>query len=56
MNVEIGHFALVLALALSVVQSIAPVVGAQRRDMQLMGVAVPTALAVLLLLLFLSQF
>ena len=52
MNVEIGHFALVLALALSVVQSIASVVGAHRRDMQLMGVAVPTALAVFALIAF----
>jgi len=45
MSVEIGHFALVLALALSLVQSVLPVVGAHRRDPQLMAVAVPTALA-----------
>lgn len=41
MSVEIGHFALALALALSIVQSIVPVVGAHRRDTQLMSVAAP---------------
>jgi cytochrome c-type biogenesis protein CcmF len=46
MSVEIGHFALVLALALSIVQSVVPVIGARRRDTQLMSVAVPTAIAV----------
>lgn len=50
MSVEIGHFALVLALALSIVQSIVPVVGAHRRDTQLMAVAVPTAIAVFALI------
>ncbi|WP_292976145.1 heme lyase CcmF/NrfE family subunit [Pantoea sp. UBA4549] len=50
MSVEIGHFALVLALALSIVQSIVPVVGAHRRDTQLMAVAVPTAITVFALI------
>ncbi|EXU83448.1 hypothetical protein AX23_05805 [Brucella melitensis 548] len=54
MSVEIGHFALVLALALSIVQSIVPVVGAHRRDAQLMAVAVPTALAVFALIVLAS--
>ncbi|MFC0245252.1 heme lyase CcmF/NrfE family subunit [Falsochrobactrum ovis] len=52
MNVEIGHFALVLALALSIVQSIVPAIGAHRRDMRLMAVAVPTALAAFALIAF----
>jgi cytochrome c-type biogenesis protein CcmF len=42
---ETGHYALVLALALGLVQSVAPVVGAQRRDAALMGLADSTALA-----------
>ncbi len=54
MSVEIGHFALVLALALSIVQSIVPVVGAHRRDTQLTAVAVPTALAVFALIVLAS--
>ncbi|MFC4626113.1 heme lyase CcmF/NrfE family subunit [Daeguia caeni] len=45
MTVEIGHFALVLALALTLVQSVVPLIGARRRDAQLMSVAVPTAIA-----------
>jgi cytochrome c-type biogenesis protein CcmF len=43
MIAEIGHFALVLALALAIVQSIAPLVGAQRNDLTLMGIAGVTA-------------
>lgn len=45
MSVELGHFALVIALALSLVQSIVPVIGARRNDAQLMDVAAPTAIA-----------
>ncbi|MGD0640427.1 MAG: heme lyase CcmF/NrfE family subunit [Roseiarcus sp.] len=45
MIVEIGHFALILALALALVQSIAPLVGAWRGDRALMGVASSAALA-----------
>src|SRR5450631_3352504 len=41
---ELGHFALVLALALAVIQSIVPVFGARRNDALLMGVAGTTAI------------
>jgi cytochrome c-type biogenesis protein CcmF len=41
---EIGHYALVLALALGLMQSIVPVIGAQRRDPALMRLADSTAL------------
>ncbi|MBX6329388.1 MAG: heme lyase CcmF/NrfE family subunit [Pseudolabrys sp.] len=40
---ELGHYALVLALALALVQSIAPCVGAHRRDGALMQLAASTA-------------
>jgi cytochrome c-type biogenesis protein CcmF len=43
---EIGHYALVLALVLALVQSVAPIVGAARRDAALMGMAPATALAI----------
>jgi len=42
--VEIGHYALTLALALAIVQTIAPLVGAWRGDRALMGVATSAAL------------
>ena len=42
---ELGHFALVLALGLGVIQSIVPVIGVQRRDGSLMRLAISTALA-----------
>jgi len=45
MIAEIGHYALVLALALALAQSVIPIVGARSRDAALMGVAVPAALA-----------
>ncbi len=45
MIAELGHYALVLALALGLVQSIVPVYGARKGDRVLMGVAEPTALA-----------
>ena len=41
---ELGHYALVLALALGVIQSIVPVVGARGRDASLMRLADSTAL------------
>ena len=41
---ELGHYSLVLALALGLMQSIMPVIGAQRRDPALMGLANSTAL------------
>ncbi len=47
---EIGHFALVLALALAVVQSIVPLVGTLRRDEALMAVAPPAAIVQFLLI------
>src|SRR4051795_8460371 len=45
MIAEIGHYALVLALGLAMIQSVVPMVGARLRDDTLMGVAGPTALA-----------
>jgi cytochrome c-type biogenesis protein CcmF len=45
MIAEIGHYALVLALALALVQSVVPLIGARQRDGGLMGVAGSTALA-----------
>ena len=45
MIAELGNYALVLALAVALVQSIVPLYGARRRDAVLMGVAEPTALA-----------
>ncbi len=41
---EIGHFALVIALALALVQAVFPLVGAARHDAPLMSVARPAAL------------
>jgi cytochrome c-type biogenesis protein CcmF len=45
MIAEIGHYALVLALGLALIQAVAPIVGARLRDDTLMAVAGPTALA-----------
>jgi cytochrome c-type biogenesis protein CcmF len=42
---ELGHFALVLALGLGLIQSIVPVIGVERRDGSLMRLASSTALA-----------
>ena len=42
---EVGHYALVLALALGVMQGCVPLYGAQRNDPVLMGTAGPTAVA-----------
>ncbi|HSU43361.1 MAG TPA: heme lyase CcmF/NrfE family subunit [Casimicrobiaceae bacterium] len=42
---EIGHFALILALLVAIVQGIMPMLGAARRDATLMSVAVPAARA-----------
>jgi cytochrome c-type biogenesis protein CcmF len=44
MIAEAGHFALVLALALALIQSVVPVIGARQRDPALMNVARSTAL------------
>jgi cytochrome c-type biogenesis protein CcmF len=43
MNAEIGHYALVLALALALIQSVVPLIGARNRDASLMAVAEPVA-------------
>jgi cytochrome c-type biogenesis protein CcmF len=45
MTDEIGHFALVLALCIAVLQSVVPLVGAARNDAALMAWARPAALA-----------
>jgi cytochrome c-type biogenesis protein CcmF len=44
MIAELGHFALVLALAVALVQFAVPLYGAQRRDVLLMNVAAPAAM------------
>ena len=51
MIAELGHFALVLALMVALVQSIVPMVGAARGDARLMAVAGPAAAAQLALIL-----
>src|SRR6266436_5623678 len=45
MIAEVGHYALVLALARALIQSVVPLIGARTRDASLMAVAEPTALA-----------
>src|SRR5450432_2970923 len=45
MIAELGHYALVLALALALIQSSSPVIGARKRDVALMKLADSTALA-----------
>ena len=45
MTAEIGHYALVLALALALVQASVPLVGARKNDPVLMTIAGPTAVA-----------
>jgi len=45
MIAELGHYALVLALALVLIQSSSPVIGARKRDVALMKLADSTALA-----------
>ena len=44
MIVEVGHYALVLALAIALMQTILPFWGARARDARLMALARPTAL------------
>jgi cytochrome c-type biogenesis protein CcmF len=46
---EIGHFALIVALLVALVQGIVPMVGAAKRDAAMMAVAVPAARAQLAL-------
>src|SRR5215471_8528468 len=45
MIVETGHYALVLALSVSLIQAVVPLWGVARRDAGLLGVAAPLALA-----------
>jgi cytochrome c-type biogenesis protein CcmF len=45
MIAELGHYALVLALALALVQACVPLYGARKNDVALMSVAGPTAIA-----------
>src|SRR5262245_64975940 len=45
MIAELGHYALVLALAMALVQASVPILGARRNDSALMAVAGPTAVA-----------
>jgi cytochrome c-type biogenesis protein CcmF len=45
MIAELGHYALVLALALALIQSSSPVIGARKGDVALMKLAESTALA-----------
>jgi len=52
MIVELGHFALVLALATAIVLSILPPVGAWRRDVSLMNMAPVAAITLFVLVLF----
>ena len=52
MIVELGHFALVLAFAVALVQMIIPMVGAQTRNPRLMALADPAAIAQFLLIGF----
>ena len=48
MIAEVGHYALVLALGLALIQSVVPIIGARLHDGALMNVARSTALAQLL--------
>ncbi len=50
MSVELGHFALVMALALALVQSLVPLIGAKRQDARMMAVADNTSIAVFALI------
>ncbi|MGB6540366.1 MAG: heme lyase CcmF/NrfE family subunit [Xanthobacteraceae bacterium] len=45
MIAELGHYALMLALGLALIQGSMPIVGARSNDAVLMGIAVPAALA-----------
>ena len=45
MIAELGHYALVLALGLALIQSIVPIVGTRTNDAALTSIAVPAALA-----------
>jgi len=51
MIIELGHFALILALLVALIQTVLPAAGALRRDVRLMRVAEPAALTQLALIL-----
>ena len=51
---ELGHFALILALVLSLVQAVVPLVGARRNSMALMAVGRPAAQGQFFFILFSS--
>ena len=51
MFIELGHFALALALVVALIQSVMPLVGAQRGNVAWMNVAKPAALLHLVLIL-----
>ncbi len=50
MIVELGHFALILALVVAAVQTIVPALGAYRRDDRLMAIGEPAAICQFMLL------
>ncbi|MES2844535.1 MAG: heme lyase CcmF/NrfE family subunit [Pseudomonadota bacterium] len=52
MIVELGHFALVLALAVALIQSTVPLIGAGRRNAAWMAIADPAAVTQFLLIAF----
>ncbi|TBY06852.1 heme lyase CcmF/NrfE family subunit, partial [Rhizobium laguerreae] len=52
MIIEIGHYALVLALATALILSIVPVMGARRHDRAMMDVATIGSLAMFALVTF----
>ena len=45
MIAETGHYALILALGVAIVQTVLPLIGARLRDPQLAAVAAPAACA-----------
>ncbi|MEM8552434.1 MAG: heme lyase CcmF/NrfE family subunit [Pseudomonadota bacterium] len=49
---ELGHYALVLALGVSLIQSVLPLVGARTNDARLMGLAAPSATMTFVLVSF----
>ena len=52
MIIEIGHYALILALATALVVSVVPVIGARRLDRAMMDLASVGALALFALVVF----
>ena len=52
MIIEVGHYALVLALATALIVSILPLIGARRNDAAMMGLAPVGSILMFLLVLF----